>query len=97
MQFKGKTTNQEELNRRWSDLEAFIHEKRGLPGDLELRDEFLKVLQFKIDEHGREYIHVIKQLDGEEKRLGTRWLQGIVDETIKGAIDIIPSFDVKEV
>jgi UDP-N-acetylglucosamine/UDP-N-acetylgalactosamine diphosphorylase len=84
-----------ELAQRGADLEAFFSNPLERRGDLKLRDQFLHAVQIKIDGHGSDYIGTIKALSDVEKQLGTRWLQGIVDDMVNEAIKIIPSFDMK--
>lgn len=86
----------QELSHRSADLESFFSNPLDRKGNLKIRDRFLHATYDKIDRYGKDYIGIIKELSDTEKQLGTRWLQGIVDDIVKGAINIIPSFDVKE-
>ena len=85
-----------ELSQRWPELEAFFHKQLDRPGDLALRDRFLEAFSRRIDQHGTDYIGVVRKLAENEKRLGTLWLQGLVDDTVKGGMTIIPSFDLRK-
>jgi hypothetical protein len=57
-----------------------------------LRDVFLEQLDLAIKTSGKDYLQVIKKMSIEDKRMGTAWLQGIVDNITAGALKIIPSF-----
>ncbi len=85
-----------ELSHRWPELEAFVRKQLDRPGDLALRNRFLEALNRRIDQHGTDYIDVVRKLAEDEKRLGTLWLQGLVDDTVKGGMTIIPSFDLRK-
>lgn len=86
----------QELYDQWTELEAFFAEQNSYPGKVEFRDTFLKALHQTIKQTGNDYIRVIKALKDSDKQLGTRWLQGIVDDTLSGVSKIIPSFDLKD-
>jgi len=89
-------TFHQELYDQWTELEAFFAEQNGYSGKVEFRDTFLKALHQTIRQTGNDYIRVIKALKDSDRQLGTRWLQGIVDDTLSGVSKIIPSFDRKD-
>ena len=71
--------------------------KKGLKtsneGDQATRDSFLEVINHAIKESGRDYIPVIKNISVKNAALGTKWLQGIVDDISVQAIGMIPTFN----
>jgi bifunctional UDP-N-acetylglucosamine pyrophosphorylase / glucosamine-1-phosphate N-acetyltransferase len=81
-----------ELFNRWSQLEAHFKSQRDAEINRELRDVFLEKLDTAIKTSGKDYILVIKAMSIEDTKVGTHWLQGIVDHITAGAIKIIPSF-----
>jgi len=73
----------------WPEVESFLRaQSRG--GDSGLRDRFLEIIFDEIGRKGKDYLPVIKGLSQEASEIGTRWLQGIVDEVSVGAFQIIP-------
>jgi UDP-N-acetylglucosamine/UDP-N-acetylgalactosamine diphosphorylase len=74
----------------WSQLEDYLDSSRQQPGDAQARDRFLSVIERRIQETGRDYLAVIKNLAPQEAESGSRWLQGIVDEVAAGAQGILP-------
>jgi len=80
-----------EIFEQWSNIEEFLTDSYKKEGNLEKRDEFLDLIQQKIDEKGKHYIEVIKGLGSAEAAIGTEWLQGLVDEITHQIQNIIPS------
>jgi UDP-N-acetylglucosamine/UDP-N-acetylgalactosamine diphosphorylase len=64
----------------WPDLKASLNKGRTREGDPALRDRFIGVIEKQITRGDRHYLRVIKNLTPRESRIGSRWLQGIVDE-----------------
>ncbi len=81
-----------ELFEQWSNIEGFLTDSFKKEGNLEKRDEFLDLIQQKIDEKGKNYIEAIKGLENSGTTIGTEWLQGLVDEITNQIPNIIPSF-----
>jgi UDP-N-acetylglucosamine/UDP-N-acetylgalactosamine diphosphorylase len=80
-----------ELRDRWPEIKDALKESKE--GDLSLRDPFLENINRGINEFGRDYIPVIKNLSGKNSALGTNWLQGLVDDVTTQIIDLIPTFN----
>ena len=80
-----------EIFEQWSNIEEFLTDSFKKEGNLEKRDEFLDLIQQKIDEKGKYYIEVIKGLGNAGAAIGTEWLQGLVDEINHQLQNIIPS------
>ena len=72
------------------ELESFLRENRNRVGEHALRDRFLEIICKECDQNGKQYLRVIKGLSPEASEIGTRWLQGIVNEVTDGAFQIIP-------
>ena len=72
------------------ELESFLRENRNREGEHALRDRFLEIICKECDQNGKQYLHVIKGLSSDASEIGTRWLQGIVNEVTDGAFQIIP-------
>jgi len=81
-----------EFFEQWPNIEGFLTDSFKKEGNLEKRDEFLDLIQQKIDEKGKPYIEVIKGLGNAGAAIGTEWLQGLVDEITNQIPNIIPSF-----
>ncbi|RLB25490.1 MAG: UDP-N-acetylglucosamine pyrophosphorylase [Deltaproteobacteria bacterium] len=80
-----------EIFERWSNIEELLTDSYNKEGNLEKRDEFLDLIQQKIDEKGKHYIEVIKGLGNAGAAIGTEWLQGLIDEITNQILNIIPS------
>ncbi|MCJ7617925.1 MAG: protein GlmU, partial [Desulfobacterales bacterium] len=70
-------------------IEESFNKMRSNEGDKSLRDTFLKDIDFGIEKSGVNYISVIKELDNASSEIGTKWLQGIVDNVTEGIFDHI--------
>ncbi len=82
-----------ELYDKRIDLEEFFKEKLiSIEGDKVLRDKFLEKTHLGIKTSGNDYITVIQSLKVEDSKIGTHWLQGIVDHITEEVLKIIPSF-----
>jgi len=87
---------QEGLYNWLTELESFLRENRNREGDNALRDRFLEIICKKCDQNGKHYLRVIKGLTPEASEIGTRWLQGIVNEVADGAFQIIPFLNAQQ-
>jgi UDP-N-acetylglucosamine/UDP-N-acetylgalactosamine diphosphorylase len=72
------------------ELESFLRENRNRVGDHALRDRFIDAIAKGVDQNGKQYLKVIKGLSSDVSEIGTRWLQGIVEEVTDGAFQITP-------
>jgi len=81
-----------ELYKRWTELEENFKSQRNAEENTESRDIFLEKIDLGIKTSGKNYVSVIKGLSIEDTKVGTDWLQGIVDHITAGALKIIPSF-----
>jgi len=81
-----------ELYERWSELETSLEVQRNITGNNEQMDLFLEKIRLGITTLGKDYIAVIKELDAEAAGIGTRRLQGIVDDVTAEALRVIQSF-----
>ena len=81
-----------EFFEKGSELEEFFRSQGDIVVKENLRDTFLETIRLNIKNSGKDYISVIKGLESEAAKLGTLWLQGIVDHTTTGALKTIPSF-----
>lgn len=62
------------------------------PGETALRDQFLAGLEAATPIAGLDYIATISSLSADLKKLGTRWLQSVVDDVMARALDEIGAF-----
>jgi UDP-N-acetylglucosamine/UDP-N-acetylgalactosamine diphosphorylase len=81
-----------ELFEQWPQIEEFLKDCLKKEGDPEKRNEFLNLIQQKIDEKGKDYLGVIKGSGNYVTNLGTEWLQGLVDEINNKIPKLISSF-----
>ena len=80
------------LHEQWPALEHIFLESVDAGGDPSSREPFLKELDKRISEDGKEYVATIQGLDSEYSAMGTAWLQGIVNRISAAVLDVIPSF-----
>ena len=81
-----------ELVANWPRLMDLFEQFRAENGDQSRRDAFLEAVDKGISQNGLDYISVIKQLSSSEGELATDWLEGIIGQMVKRALNIIPSF-----
>ena len=81
-----------EFYNKWTDIEGHFMSLTNKDVKEDLRDMFLETIHLDIINTGKDYISAIKALKSEDKQLGTRWLQGIVDDVVHGVLTIIPTF-----
>lgn len=67
------------LSSQWPRISAVFQEMEINEGDVQYRDRFLTIIEQKIHTLGLDYIKVIKNLSGDESRVGTQWLESIVE------------------
>ena len=79
-----------QLHDRWPALEAMLADQQTHEGDVRLRDSFLETIEKALSAQGADYIAVVKSLPKTDKALGTRWLQGIVDDLLQAGAGIMP-------
>ena len=83
---------QRELLDKKDILKEHLQTLSSYSGDGQLRDQFLKNLIKKIDINRQSYLETIQSLDTSTKKIGSAWLQGIVDHVLKSALELVPSF-----
>jgi len=81
-----------EFYNKWAEIEDHFRSLTNIDVKENLRDMFLEKIRLCIINTDNDYISVIKELKSEDKKCGTRWLQGIVDHILEGVFKIIPSF-----
>ncbi|MCG6910835.1 MAG: UDP-N-acetylglucosamine pyrophosphorylase [Deltaproteobacteria bacterium] len=80
-----------ELDERWPDVKLVLKEAVNHEGDPSIRDRFLETLLVAMKNEGKDYLRVITALEQQQRREGTKWLQGIVDRTTEGVLALLPS------
>ena len=80
-----------ELYERWPELKESFKVQPAHAAGAGLKDQFLESACQGISTFGQDYIRVIQGLDPAESAIGTRWLQGIIDDIITGSKKILPS------
>ena len=79
------------FDERWPELKEIFKVQPADAAGASLRDQFLESVCQGISTFGQDYIRVIQGLDPADSAMGTRWLQGIVDNILSGSKKIIPS------
>ena len=84
-------TRQNDIWNQWPVLKEYFTTSPYKKGNDRVRETFLEAIGNVIDQEGKSYLRVIKNLDSETASMGTGWLQSIVDDINNRAFDIIPS------
>jgi UDP-N-acetylglucosamine/UDP-N-acetylgalactosamine diphosphorylase len=83
---------QQELRSRWDELRRCFTDDHEKQAGCDVRDPFLRAMETRRGEKGNDYIAVIQSLSIDEKAQGTAWLQAIVDDIVRRAVAVVPSF-----
>jgi UDP-N-acetylglucosamine/UDP-N-acetylgalactosamine diphosphorylase len=83
---------QQELHDNKDILKEKLQALSSYSGDEQLRDQFLNNLINKRDINRQSHIETIQSLATDTKKLGSTWLQSIVDHMLQVALEVIPSF-----
>ena len=83
------------LYEQWPALESIFAQSFDDPGDSSSREPFLEELGKRISKNGTGYIATIQGLDKAYAKMGTAWLQGIVDRINAAVLEVMPSFQAK--
>ena len=82
----------DDFYQNWSQLKDLLNQRKKEEGDVTQRGFFLEKIQKHIVENGTDYIGVIQGLSASDGAMATVWLQGIVDQVVNDALNLIPSF-----
>jgi hypothetical protein len=83
-----------EFYEKWAELEEYFKSQEKVVAKGNIKDIFLEKIHSGISALRKDYIAVIRNLKEEDKELGTRWLQGIVDHIATGALNIMSTFKI---
>ena len=86
--FKQKQT----LSQVGVDLKDLFDRLKTEKGDPSQLYSFLEKVRKGITQTGLDYVSVIQELSLSDATIGTKWLQGIVDQVANEALGVIPSF-----
>lgn len=92
---KGIIQRKREFFERWADIEQAFKEGLSYMGNPEQQETFLEILEEGITRKGKDYLMAIKGLPEDGPRIGTAWLQGIVDSISSSIWETLPSFKIK--
>ncbi len=81
-----------ELYTKWVGIHDVLQTLRNNEGNIESRDLFLEKIQNKIKETGKDYISLIKDLEHDTSKIGTKWLRGIADHVVNEVLMILSSY-----
>jgi UDP-N-acetylglucosamine/UDP-N-acetylgalactosamine diphosphorylase len=81
----------DEFSRKFPDLEAYVLKRRGDPGDPSAWEPFAVAVEKRAEAVDFHYLQMIHGLEGHWKAVGTRWLQGIVDDIMTRSVELMPS------
>lgn len=75
---------------RWAEIEDLLIKSKELSGSIQEKEKFLTYLNDSIKRNGKDYIAVIKGLDEKGAKIGTFWLQDLVNTVVSHARSIVP-------
>jgi UDP-N-acetylglucosamine/UDP-N-acetylgalactosamine diphosphorylase len=84
--------HKKELKDQWPSLKDGIEQCLEEEGDIRARDRFLEKLEQSIERWDKNYLRAIRHLHPENLKVGTQWLQSILDRSCDQFEAIIPSF-----
>jgi UDP-N-acetylglucosamine/UDP-N-acetylgalactosamine diphosphorylase len=73
------------------DLKGLFDQLKTEKGDASQLDSFLEKVRKGITRTGLDYVSVIQELSLSDATIGTKWLQGIVDQVANEAFSVIPT------
>ncbi len=80
-----------ELIGNWPQLKGYLENPDLFPGEEKRRDQFVKIVEMKIEKEGMDYVRTIQQLEAASRHIGTAWLKSIVESVIGQAQEALPS------
>ncbi|MBW2067077.1 MAG: hypothetical protein JRJ03_19390 [Deltaproteobacteria bacterium] len=80
---------------RWPDIEVSLNQGFEEEGDAGKREEFLAIVDAALGKSGLDYISFVRGLSEGESRIGTSWLQGIVDRVTERTFESLPGFKTR--
>lgn len=86
----------QELSAKWFRIEELFDDLRHYEGNKKTKEMCLESIARGIKKSGKNYLQVIKNLEPSEAKLGTKWLQGIVDHLVSEILTIMPSLSSGE-
>ncbi len=75
-----------EIVHNWPEISDMIQSHQMTIGDEQLRNQFQSAIQTAINTSGKNYLKVIRDLDENDAKTGSFWLQGIVDQMVENAM-----------
>jgi bifunctional UDP-N-acetylglucosamine pyrophosphorylase / glucosamine-1-phosphate N-acetyltransferase len=79
--------------KRWQEIEGFLKGEVENEGDSAKRIAFMELVDKNMQQHGKDYLSVIKGLNEQASGAGTSWLQGIVDDVSNRALALISGME----
>lgn len=70
------------MAQQWPVIKDLLNSYRGSAGDVQLKDNFSKIIQNTLNNNKNNYLKTIMNLTPENKSIGSQWLQGIVDQVV---------------
>ena len=74
---------------RWPEIKETLIKLQSWEGESKPRERFIEAIQQEIGTSGKDYLTVIKKLKEKDKKIGTQWLQGIVDQITNRAMQVL--------
>jgi len=77
------------LVQKWPKISETIKLKHNFAGDERLKNELIKSIQNTAKTENKDYLNTIQKLSTRDQDIGTRWLQGIVDDVANGIKNLV--------
>lgn len=90
--FEDLIARKKEFGAKWPRVREELEKGGKIEGDIPRRDSFLEALNMRRGEAGGAYVTSLKNLNEEERELGTAWLKSVVEKVMENALSVLPSF-----
>ena len=88
---KAREGIQHDFPKAWLQIRSRLEELKPFGGSDADKELFLKQINQKIGQCGKDYLGVIKALDENQMQMGTRWLDGIVSQVVQETVECVAS------
>jgi len=90
----GGAARRRQFRERWPEAEGLLREENGERGEEALRERFLAILDQRVGRPAAsgDYLPFIQTLDPPTRRLGTAWLESVVNERMDRVLEVLTTF-----
>jgi UDP-N-acetylglucosamine/UDP-N-acetylgalactosamine diphosphorylase len=82
------------FSERWNEMAQVLQISVETDGEQSQKEAFLEIIEKVQNRYGKNYLKAINGLTKVEASIGTIWLQGLVDQVTKNAMEVLPGLKV---